>query len=148
MLENVKDGSKFIKMFKGKRSIVKPTGNPVSGGSGTPQTDEEKKKEEEEKKNQSNINKQQSPSTSTSLYNGSDANWDYFLNNYPHTLLGTSGSSVGLPLGQMGNWIAICTIPKKTTKPFRFTTTCTTFSPFKLTGLNIGKFLKKAQSIQ
>ena len=30
-------------------------------------------------------------------------NWDHFLNNYPHTLLGTSGSSVGLPLGQMGN---------------------------------------------
>ena len=30
-------------------------------------------------------------------------NWDHFLNKYPHTLLGTSGSSVGLPLGQMGN---------------------------------------------
>jgi len=30
-------------------------------------------------------------------------NWDHFLNNCPHTLLGTSGSSVGLPLGQMGN---------------------------------------------
>ena len=30
-------------------------------------------------------------------------NWDHFLNNYPHTLIGTSGSSVGLPLGQMGN---------------------------------------------
>ena len=30
-------------------------------------------------------------------------NWDHFLNNYPHTLIGTSGNSVGLPLGQMGN---------------------------------------------
>ena len=30
-------------------------------------------------------------------------NWDHFLNTCPHTLLGTSGSSVGLPLGQMGN---------------------------------------------
>ena len=30
-------------------------------------------------------------------------NWDHFINNYPHTLIGTSGSSVGLPLGQMGN---------------------------------------------
>ena len=30
-------------------------------------------------------------------------NWDHFLNNYPHTLLGTSGISVGLPSGQMGN---------------------------------------------
>ena len=30
-------------------------------------------------------------------------NWDHFLNNYPHTLISTSGNSVGLPLGQMGN---------------------------------------------
>jgi len=30
-------------------------------------------------------------------------NWDYFINNYPHTLISTSGSSVGLPVGQMGN---------------------------------------------
>ena len=30
-------------------------------------------------------------------------NWDHFLNSYPHTLIGTSGNSVGLPLGQMGN---------------------------------------------
>jgi len=30
-------------------------------------------------------------------------NWDYFINNYPHTLISTSGISVGLPIGQMGN---------------------------------------------
>ena len=30
-------------------------------------------------------------------------NWDHLINNYPHTLIGTSGSSVGLPLGHMGN---------------------------------------------
>ena len=30
-------------------------------------------------------------------------NWDYFINNHPHTLISTSGSSVGLPSGQMGN---------------------------------------------
>jgi len=30
-------------------------------------------------------------------------NWDYFINNHPHTLISTSGSSVGLPNGQMGN---------------------------------------------
>ena len=30
-------------------------------------------------------------------------NWDYFINNYPHTLISTSGISVGLPMGQMGN---------------------------------------------
>ena len=30
-------------------------------------------------------------------------NWDHLINNYPHTLIGTSGNSVGLPLGQMGN---------------------------------------------
>ncbi len=30
-------------------------------------------------------------------------NWDCFLENYPNTLIGTSGESVGLPDGQMGN---------------------------------------------
>lgn len=30
-------------------------------------------------------------------------NWDYFLETYPNTLIGTSGQSVGLPDGQMGN---------------------------------------------
>ena len=30
-------------------------------------------------------------------------NWDYFIENYPNTLIGTSGMSVGLPEGQMGN---------------------------------------------
>ena len=30
-------------------------------------------------------------------------NWDYFISEYPNTLLGTSGPSVGLPEGQMGN---------------------------------------------
>ena len=30
-------------------------------------------------------------------------NWDHFIENYPNTLIGTSGSSVGLPDGQMGN---------------------------------------------
>ncbi|MEC7596201.1 MAG: 2,3-bisphosphoglycerate-independent phosphoglycerate mutase [Pseudomonadota bacterium] len=30
-------------------------------------------------------------------------NWDFFLENYPNTLIGTSGESVGLPDGQMGN---------------------------------------------
>ncbi len=30
-------------------------------------------------------------------------NWDCFLDNYPNTLIGTSGESVGLPDGQMGN---------------------------------------------
>jgi len=30
-------------------------------------------------------------------------NWDYFINTCPHTLISTSGSSVGLPVGQMGN---------------------------------------------
>ena len=30
-------------------------------------------------------------------------NWDYLLENYPNTLIGTSGQSVGLPDGQMGN---------------------------------------------
>ena len=30
-------------------------------------------------------------------------NWDYFIENYPNTLIGTSGMSVGLPDGQMGN---------------------------------------------
>jgi len=29
-------------------------------------------------------------------------NWDHLINNYPHTLIGTSGSSVGLPLGTNG----------------------------------------------
>ena len=30
-------------------------------------------------------------------------NWDFFIKNYPNTLIGTSGKSVGLPAGQMGN---------------------------------------------
>ena len=30
-------------------------------------------------------------------------NWDLFIKNYPNTLIGTSGKSVGLPIGQMGN---------------------------------------------
>ena len=30
-------------------------------------------------------------------------NWDRFMENYPNTLIGTSGQSVGLPDGQMGN---------------------------------------------
>jgi 2,3-bisphosphoglycerate-independent phosphoglycerate mutase len=30
-------------------------------------------------------------------------NWDRFIENYPNTLIGTSGQSVGLPDGQMGN---------------------------------------------
>jgi 2,3-bisphosphoglycerate-independent phosphoglycerate mutase len=30
-------------------------------------------------------------------------NWDHFIENYPNTLIGTSGNSVGLPDGQMGN---------------------------------------------
>ena len=30
-------------------------------------------------------------------------NWDYFIGNYPNTLIETSGMSVGLPEGQMGN---------------------------------------------
>ena len=30
-------------------------------------------------------------------------NWDLFIKNYPNTLIGTSGESVGLPIGQMGN---------------------------------------------
>jgi len=30
-------------------------------------------------------------------------NWDFFLENYPNTLISTSGESVGLPDGQMGN---------------------------------------------
>lgn len=30
-------------------------------------------------------------------------NWNCFLENYPNTLIGTSGESVGLPDGQMGN---------------------------------------------
>lgn len=30
-------------------------------------------------------------------------NYDYFLNNYPHTVLDCSGEAVGLPEGQMGN---------------------------------------------
>ena len=30
-------------------------------------------------------------------------NWDHFIENYPNTLIGTSGQSVGLPDGQMGN---------------------------------------------
>jgi len=30
-------------------------------------------------------------------------NWDLFLKKYPNTLIGTSGESVGLPSGQMGN---------------------------------------------
>ena len=29
--------------------------------------------------------------------------WDYLVTNYPNTLIGTSGASVGLPDGQMGN---------------------------------------------
>ena len=30
-------------------------------------------------------------------------NWDHFVTKYPNTLIGTSGASVGLPDGQMGN---------------------------------------------
>jgi len=30
-------------------------------------------------------------------------NWNYLIDNYPNTLIGTSGESVGLPNGQMGN---------------------------------------------
>ena len=30
-------------------------------------------------------------------------NWDNLIDEYPNTLIGTSGKSVGLPEGQMGN---------------------------------------------
>lgn len=37
------------------------------------------------------------------FYNAKTPNIDYLLNTYPHSLLDASGTSVGLPSGQMGN---------------------------------------------
>ncbi len=40
---------------------------------------------------------------SNAIYNADTPNWDRLWSEYPHTLIGTSGSKVGLPGGQMGN---------------------------------------------
>jgi len=37
------------------------------------------------------------------IYSADTPNWDRLWSEYPHTLIGTSGSKVGLPVGQMGN---------------------------------------------
>ena len=37
------------------------------------------------------------------FYNARTPNYDYLINNYPHSKLIASGEEVGLPKGQMGN---------------------------------------------
>ncbi len=44
-----------------------------------------------------------SDTSNNAIAQANTPNWDYFLDNYPNTLIGTSGQSVGLPDGQMGN---------------------------------------------
>ncbi|MGH1485587.1 MAG: 2,3-bisphosphoglycerate-independent phosphoglycerate mutase [Cellvibrionaceae bacterium] len=42
-------------------------------------------------------------STSNAIENADSPHWDHLWNNYPNTLIQTSGLAVGLPDGQMGN---------------------------------------------